>query len=98
MTKRDAGSRGLFEWFRSKDIKNNLTDNKLGDFQSAWELSLSAVDTINYRRSGWSGVFHTVVAINDKQRVRLFVKRQENHQFHHPLVFLDKTAHVLPGI
>jgi len=63
----------------SKDTKNLFEYNKLGTFEALWELDVPWFEAPNKRRNGWSGVVKHILKDAQGNIVRVFIKRQENH-------------------
>ena len=56
-----------------------LKARHLNSFKDIWNLELDWFEEPNYRRGGWSGVSTLDLTGPQGDSVRLFVKRQENH-------------------
>lgn len=70
--------------FTSPSARTLLKDNDLDSFSAIWSLQLAWFEPPNYRREGWSGVSKTTLQ-SGTQRVPVFIKRQENHNYKTPL-------------
>lgn len=56
-----------------------LKSNKLGDFDSIWDLDAGWFEEPNKRRGGWSGVSKVSLNTEGAGAINVFLKRQENH-------------------
>ncbi len=66
------------EYF-GKEWEQVLIYNKLGDFDSIWNLDVGWFEKPNERRGGWSGVSRIDLKTEKGESVGVFLKRQENH-------------------
>lgn len=66
-------------YFNSSEIKQLLEHNNLATFEQLWTLKTPWFEEPNYRRNGWSGVVKYALVNKKGETVRVFIKRQENH-------------------
>ena len=68
----------MIEYF-GKEWEQVLQFNKLGDFDSIWNLDAGWFEKPNERRGGWSGVSRIDLKKEKGELIGIFLKRQENH-------------------
>ena len=70
-----------------KDWQTILANHQLDNFDAIWQLKADWFEPPNIDRGGWSGVVN--VDLNaDKEKIGVFIKRQENHStktLRHPI-------------
>jgi len=68
-------------YFHSSEIKQLLEHNNLATFAQLWSLETPWFEEPNYRRNGWSGVVKYALVNKKGETIRVFIKRQENHNY-----------------
>jgi len=72
----------------SDNDREILEYNGFGSFESLWDAKRDWFEEPNFRRHGWSGVSQHVLKRPKGGSLTVFIKRQQNHNFHsilHPL-------------
>jgi tRNA A-37 threonylcarbamoyl transferase component Bud32 len=71
----------LKEIFHSEKMRDLLSYNGLNSFESLWKVDGPFVEAPNFERGGWSGIILHEIKLQNRQPLKIVIKRQENHTY-----------------